>query len=152
MRMDGLDRKILSLLADDGRLTVTQVAERVGLSVSACHRRVRALEESGAILGYRAVIAGDSVGLGFEAIVLVSMLAADRVTLDAFEQAVAQVPNVLSAERLFGEPDYLMRVAARDLQDYQALYDDRLSSLPGVKRLHSTLVMKAVVQPRMNLL
>jgi DNA-binding Lrp family transcriptional regulator len=146
--MDATDRKILALLQQDGRLTVTELAERVGLSVSPCHRRVRALEESGAIAGYRAVIDGSVLGMGFEAIVLVSMHAADRASLDEFEAAVAAVPNVLSAERLFGEPDYLMRVVARDLADYQAMYDEQLATLPGVQRLHSTLVMKSIVEHR----
>jgi DNA-binding Lrp family transcriptional regulator len=76
------------------------------------------------------------------------MCGADRATVDAFEQAVATVPEVLAAQRLFGEPDYLLRVIARDLPAFQKIYDDRLATLPGVQRLSSTLVMKSVVENR----
>jgi DNA-binding Lrp family transcriptional regulator len=73
---------------------------------------------------------------------------ADRGTVDAFQQAVAAVPHVLAAQRLFGDPDYLLRVIARDLPAFQKLYDERLATLPGVQRLSSTLVMKSVVENR----
>ena len=74
------------------------------------------------------------------------MHSADRDTLAAFEGAVVEVPHVLQAQRLFGDPDFLLRVIARDLPDFQRLYDERLSALPGVRRLTSTLVMKSVVE------
>lgn len=146
--MDAVDRKILAELQRDGRLTVTELAERVRLSVSPCHRRLRALERSGAIGGYRAHLDAKTLGLTFEALVFVVMRASDRKTLDAFELAVAQVPQVLQAQRLFGEPDYLLRVITRDLPAFRALYDDELSTLAGVQRLSSTLVMKSVVEDR----
>ena len=76
------------------------------------------------------------------------MRAADRDTVDAFEQAVAAIPHVLQAQRLFGDPDYLLRVITRDLPAFQQLYDERLATLPGVQRLSSTLVMKSVVENR----
>jgi DNA-binding Lrp family transcriptional regulator len=146
--MDQVDRQILAELQHDGRLTVTELAERVRISVSPCHRRVRALERSGVISGYRAHLDAPILGLSFEALVFVTMKSADRVTVDAFEQAVAAVPNVLQAQRLFGDPDYLLRVITRDLPDFQHLYDDRLATLPGVQRLSSTLVMKSIVENR----
>lgn len=146
--MDAVDRKILAELQQDGRLTVTELAERVQLSVSPCHRRVRALERSGAIAGYRAFLDPKILGLGFEALVFVTMTAADRDTLDSFEGAVLASPNVLEAQRLFGDPDYLLRVIARDLPDFQRLYDDTLATLPGVQKLSSTLVMKTVSENR----
>lgn len=144
-RMDAVDREILATLQQDGRLTVTELAERVGLSVSPCHRRLRALERSGVISAYRAVVEPASVGLTFEALVLVSMRAADRATVSAFEDAVAAIPGVVRAQRLFGDPDYLLQVVAADLAAYQELYDEQISTLPGVQRLNSTLVMKSVV-------
>ena len=146
--MDQVDRQILAELQQDGRLTVTELAERVRISVSPCHRRVRALERSGVISGYRAHLDAPMLGLSFEALVFVTMKSADRVTVDAFEQAVAAVPNVLQAQRLFGDPDYLLRVITRDLPDFQRLYDDRLATLPAVQRLSSTLVMKSIVENR----
>ncbi|MFC8596792.1 Lrp/AsnC family transcriptional regulator [Isoptericola sp. NPDC057191] len=140
--MDQIDREILSLLQDDGRMSTTDLAARVGLSLSTCHRRLRALESSGAIAHYRAVVAPDAVGLTFEALVFVTMRRTDVEAVAGFEAAVAAVPNIVDAQRLFGEPDYLLRVLTRDLAAYQELFDTALGSLPGVQRLTSTLVMK----------
>lgn len=144
--VDALDRKILAELQRDGRLTVTDLAERVGLSVSPCHRRLRALEQAGAISGYRAHLDAKALGLTFEALVFVTMSGADRRTIDAFEQAVAAISHVQQAQRLFGDPDYLLRVITRDLPAFQEVYDERLATLPGVRRMRSTLVMKTVVE------
>jgi len=146
--MDALDRKILAELQQDGRLTVTELAERVGLSLSPCHRRLRALEQSGAISGYHAHLDANALGLTFEALVFVTMRAADRDTVAAFEQAVAATPHILQAQRLFGDPDYLLRVISAALPAFLELYDNRLATLPGVQRLNSTLVMKSVVDNR----
>jgi len=146
--MDVVDRKILALLQGDGRLTVTELAAQVGLSVSPCHRRVRELERSGAIRGYRAVADAGALGLSFEALVFVTMRREDRETLLAFEEGLASIPNVVQAERLFGDPDYLLRVVTADLAGYQRLQDEKLTALPGVQRMTSTLVMKRVVPDR----
>jgi DNA-binding Lrp family transcriptional regulator len=146
--MDTIDRKILAELQQDGRLTITELAERVRLSLSPCHRRLRALEQSGAISGYRAHLDAHALGLTFDAIVFVTMRSSRRDTLAAFEQATADIPNVLQAQRLFGEPDYLLRIVTRDLAAFQQLYDRQLAALPGVQRLTSTLVMKSIVENR----
>ncbi|MGW3485513.1 Lrp/AsnC family transcriptional regulator [Rhodococcus indonesiensis] len=146
--MDRVDREILAALQKDGRLTVTELADRVRLSISPCHRRLRALEASGAIRGYRAQLDAHTLGLAFEALVFVTMHAADRATLDAFESAVVDMDHVLQAQRLFGDPDYLLRVVARDLTSFQELYDERLATLPGVQRMSSTLVMKSIAEDR----
>ncbi|WP_420312774.1 Lrp/AsnC family transcriptional regulator [Streptomyces sp. YS-B37] len=146
--MDALDRKILTELQLDGRLTITELAARVQLSVSPCHRRLRDLERQGAIRGYRAVVDPAAVGLNFEALVFVTLRWETPDTVTAFEEAVSAVPHVLQAQRLFGEPDYLLRVATADLDAFQQLYDRQLARLPGVHRLTSTLVMKNVVQDR----
>jgi DNA-binding Lrp family transcriptional regulator len=146
--MDAVNRKILALLQEDGRLTITELAERVGLSISPCHRRVRELERSGAIRGYRAVVDAEAIGLGFEAIVFITMRQEDRETLMGFEEGLAAIPQVVQAERLFGDPDYLLRVVTADLAAYQRLQDERLSVLPGVLRMTSTLVMKRIVHSR----
>jgi DNA-binding Lrp family transcriptional regulator len=148
MNVDRVDRQILAELQRDGRLTLTELAERVGLSLSPCHRRLRALERSGAISGYHAHLDANALGLTFEALVFVTMRRGDRATVDAFEQAVAAIPHIRQAQRLFGEPDYLLRVITADLPAYQDVYDNRLATLPGVQRLSSTLVMKSVVENR----
>jgi DNA-binding Lrp family transcriptional regulator len=146
--MDTIDRKILALLQEDGRLTVTDLAARVGLSLSPCHRRLRELERDGTIRGYRAVVDADAVGLKFQALMFVTMRQEDRDTLLAFEAAVARIPNIVQAQRLFGDPDYLLRIVTADLAAYQQLEDDTLAALPGIQRLNSTLVMKHVVNDR----
>ena len=146
--MDDVDKRILAELQRDGRLTLTELAERVRLSVSPCHRRLRALEHSGAIAGYHAQLDAAALGLTFEALVFVTMRYEDRETVASFEQRVTEIPNVLQAQRLFGDPDYLLRVVTRDLPAYQQLYDEHLATLPGVQRLSSTLVMKSLVEAR----
>jgi DNA-binding Lrp family transcriptional regulator len=125
-------------------MSVTDVAARVRLSLSSCHRRVRDLERSGAIQGYRAVVDPAAVGLEFESILFVSLARHDRASVAEFEAAVDALPAVVEAERLFGEPDYLLRVLTRDLASYQELYDVSLASMPSVQRLTSTLVMKRI--------
>jgi len=90
----------------------------------------------------------DAVGLGFEALVFATMRRGDRDTVAAFEEAVTAIPHVVLAQRLFGDPDYLLRVVSADLRAFQRLYDERLATLPGVRRLTSTLVMKQVVGDR----
>jgi DNA-binding Lrp family transcriptional regulator len=146
--VDSIDRKILAVLQREGRLTLTELADRVQLSLSPCHRRLRALERNGTIQGYRAVVDPVALGITFEALVFVTMRQEDRETLLGFEKAVSEIPNVLLAQRLFGDPDYLLRIVTADLTAYQELEDDVLAALPGVQRLNSTLVMKRVVTDR----
>ncbi|MGL6245903.1 Lrp/AsnC family transcriptional regulator [Pseudomonas sp.] len=146
--MDRIDRKILSELQKDGRLSVTELADRVGLSLSPCHRRVRALEDSGVLLGYRAQLDPGALGLNFSAMVFATLREGDRKAVEAFETALIEIPQVVDAQRLFGEPDYLLHVVAQDLPAFQRLYDESLSTLPNVQRLTSTLVMKRVIQDR----
>lgn len=146
--MDDIDRKILAELQEDGRLTVTELADRVRLTPAPCHRRLRELERNGVITGYRAVLDPAAVGLGFEVLVSVTMDREDAETVAAFEAALAAVPEIRHAERLFGDPDYLLRVVTTDLAAYQRLQDDRLTALPGVQRMTSTLVMKRIVHER----
>ncbi|KAG9595403.1 hypothetical protein KCV01_g9925, partial [Aureobasidium melanogenum] len=146
--MDKFDRKILSELQSDGRLTVTELADRVGLSLSPCHRRLRALEDDGVIRGYRADLDPAAVGLRFYAVIFVTLKETSEGTVRAFEEALVEVGEVVHAQRLFGEPDYLMHVVTHDLPSFQVLWDRNLATLPGVLRLTSTLVMKEVVPPR----
>ncbi len=146
--MNTIDRQILSELQNDARLSLTELAERVRISLSSCHRRVRELERSGVISNYRAHLNPKAIGLTFEALIFVTMREGGGRILAEFEKAVTELPNVLDAQRLFGDPDYLLTVIARDLESFQQLYDDTLTALPGVQRLSSTLVMKSVVNDR----
>lgn len=146
--MDDVDRNILAALQADGRLSVTELAERVRLSLSPCHRRLRTLERSGAIAGYHARLDAQALGLTFEALLFVTMSGATRDIIATFEQAALEIPNIVLAQRLFGEPDYLLRVVTKDLVAFQELYDERLSALPGMQRIASTLIMKTVIEDR----
>jgi DNA-binding Lrp family transcriptional regulator len=146
--VDAVDRKIIAELQAEGRLTVTELAERVSLSVAPCHRRLRELERTKVIRGYRAIVDPAAIGLGFEVLIQVTMDREDATTITRFESGLAGIPEVRHAERLFGDPDYLVRVATPDLASYQVLRDEKLAALPGVQRLTSTIVMKRVVDDR----
>ena len=140
--MDDLDRAIVEQLQLDGRMSATALAGKIGLSVAPCHRRMRELERTGVITGYQAVIDPEKIGLGFEALVFVTLK--DRAHLREFEAAVEGEDLIVDAQRLFGEPDFLLRVFARDLAHYQRVYDDVLVELPGVEKLTSTIVMRNI--------
>ncbi|MBS0850549.1 Lrp/AsnC family transcriptional regulator [Enterobacter sp. JGM127] len=146
--MDRTDKKIIAELQADGRLSLTELADKVGLSLSPCHRRVKSLEETGIISGYRAQVDTAKLGLSFSVIVFVSLEKADRKAVSSFEEAVVEVPEIITAQRLFGNPDYMLHVLTRDMESFQRLYDLDLSALPGVQRLTSTLIMKTVVNNR----
>jgi DNA-binding Lrp family transcriptional regulator len=146
--VDDVDRAILAELQVEGRLTVTELADRVRLTPGPCLRRLRELERSGVITGYRAVVDPAVVGMGFEALVQITMERGDAETVASFEAAVVDLPEVRHAERLFGDPDYLLRVVAPDLDSFATLRDQRLATLPGVHRLTSTIVMKRIVENR----
>ncbi|PQZ93567.1 AsnC family transcriptional regulator [Arthrobacter sp. MYb227] len=138
--IDAIDRAMLRRIQEDGRITATALAGEVGLTVAPCHRRLKDLETQGVIRGYSADVDPAKVGLGFEALVFVTLK--DRQNMKAFEAELQGVAAVVEAQRLFGEPDFLLRVMAADLTAYQLLYDDVLVGLPGVEKLTSTIVMK----------
>jgi len=102
--VDAIDRKILALVQFEGRLTVTELAVRIGLSVSPCHRRLRELERSGAISGYRAIVDPEAVGLRFQALVFVTMRQEDRETLLGFERAITEVSQVVQTQGFLATP------------------------------------------------
>lgn len=146
--MDRADSNILAELQQDGRISLTDLAERVGISLSSCQRRVRALEQEGVISGYRANLDPSKFGLNFSAIVFVTLREGDRQAVNSFETAIKEIPQIIQAQRLFGDPDYLLYVITHDLPAFQRLYDEKLSGLAGVQRLTSTLIMKTVVKDR----
>ena len=142
--MDRLDRAILSHLQDDGRLSNVELAERVRLSPSACLRRVRNLERDGVIAGYHAVIDPRAVGRGFEITVHATLLMRNRETIETFEAAVIELDEVIECRRMYGDPDYLMRVAVKDAEAYEQFLINVLADLPGIARMTSQFTMKLV--------
>ncbi|MER5886474.1 Lrp/AsnC family transcriptional regulator [Streptomyces sp. NPDC001941] len=144
--MDQIDRDILRELQRDGRLTNQELAQRVGLSASPCMRRVRQLEADGVIQGYRAVVNPEAVGRGFEVLVSIEVRR-DRGTVEAFEEALQEIPDVIEAYRLFGSPGCLLRIAVADLKAYERLWIERLTALAGVTEVNSQIIMKRVKEP-----
>jgi Lrp/AsnC family leucine-responsive transcriptional regulator len=142
--MDDIDRKILWELQRDARISNVELAERVGLSPSPCLRRVRQLEESGTIRNYRAGLDHSALDCGFETFISFIMKREDRDNMVDFEERVARLPHVKEAHRLFGDPDYLLRVAVKDVGAYERFYSEVLCDLPGVLRVTSHVIMKEV--------
>jgi DNA-binding Lrp family transcriptional regulator len=142
--VDELDREILRHLQLDGRLANVELAERVRLSPSSCLRRVRALEHAGVIRGYHADIDPATVGRGFEVTVHVELTLKDRATVEAFEERIAAFEEVVECRRMFGLPDYVVRVAVADQAAYEAFYMNKLGELPGLARVNSQFTMKMV--------
>ena len=142
---DELDRKIMRELVKDARISHVLLSERVGLSPTACARRLQNLEQSGVIRGYSAEI--DATGLGFMMTVLVH-ITLDRQSEDAlgqFEKEIKKCPDVVSCYLMSGSDDYLVQVQARDMEDYERIHNQHLSRLPGVVRLHSSFAMRSVI-------
>ncbi len=145
MQIDNFDRKIVAALAADGRMTTVDLASRVGLSPSACTRRLQSLEANGVVTGYRATIDAEAIGLGITAFVEITLDRQNDESLRTFERALAECPNVLSCHLMSGTSDYLIRVAARDLHDFQQLHATVLGHLPGVARIESKFALREVI-------
>lgn len=142
--LDALDRRILAVLQRDGRISNQQLAERVHLSASACSRRVARLEESGVIAGYVALLDPAIAGRGTTVFVQVSLLRQSQEDMAAFEEAAAQCEDVMECYLMSGEADYLVKVAVRDLADFERVHARSLSRMPGVARIQSSFVLRTV--------
>lgn len=145
--LDAVDREILFQLGRNGRLSNVELAKRVGLTPPPCLRRVKRLEEAGVITGYRAVVDPEAVGRALEVLVDVEVYANDRKSFEQFENTVASYDEVVECRRMYGRPDYFLRVAVADHAAYEAFLTEKLSGLPAVLRLTSHLTMKAVKVP-----
>lgn len=139
--LDPIDRKILRELTDDGRITNAALSDRVGLSASACLRRVQLLERSGIIAGYRAVLDQRALGNGFTAYVAVGLSAHTKTEQEAFERAMADSPEVRECHNITGIHEYLLRVEVGDIQAYKSFHTDTLGALPSVTTISSFIVM-----------
>lgn len=142
--LDAIDREILFHLRQDGRLTNVELAKRVGLTPPPCLRRVKRLEEAGVITGYRAVINPQALGRDLEVLIDVEIYAQDRKSFQDFEDTVASYDEVIEFRRMYGRPDYFLRVAVADHAAYEAFLTEKLSGLPAVLRLESHLTMKKI--------
>ena len=145
---DPTDIRILETLQADGRITNQDLAERAHLSASACLRRVRRLEEDGVIEGYSARLNPSAVGRASSIFIEITLTSQSEAVLDAFERAIADVPDVMECYLMAGDFDYLVRVAASSAEDYERIHKDFLSRLPGVARIRSMFTMRAVCKKR----
>jgi len=146
MELDRYDRRILEVLQKDGRISNQELAERIGLSPSPCLRRVRALEESGLITGYRALLDAGRLGLSLMALIHISM---DRHTPERFanfEAQVAALPEVMECLLVTGQDaDYQLKVVVSDMDAFQALLLEKITRIEGVSGVHSSFVLRRVV-------
>ncbi len=142
--MDAVDARILRALQRDSSRPVAELASAVGLSPSACHRRVKLLEKAGVIAGYAARLDRRALGLEVEVIVEVTLEKPGEAGMDAFESAVAESESVVECVKVSGSTDYLLRVAARDLDDFERIHRDLLARLPGVARTETRFVLRTV--------
>lgn len=142
--LDATDRRILALLQRDGRLSNADLAARIALSPSACHRRVKRLEAEGVIREYAALLNPRAVGRSATVFVEITLTAQSEEALDAFETAVAEAPDVLECHLMAGSADYLLKIAARDSEHYAQIHRRWLTRLPGVAQMHSSFALRTV--------
>jgi Lrp/AsnC family leucine-responsive transcriptional regulator len=142
--LDRFDQSILSELARDGRISITDLAKRIGLSKSPTQARLRRLEESGIIIGYRALL--DPIRLGLDHVAFVEVRLSDtrEAALTAFNQAVAKVPEIEQAHMIAGNFDYLLKVRSRDMAEYRKFLGEVVSTLPHVANTSTYVAMEAV--------
>ncbi|GGA93925.1 Lrp/AsnC family transcriptional regulator [Allosediminivita pacifica] len=144
MEPDETDRRILRVLQGRGRLSNAELSEQVNLSASACHRRVQRLEESGVISGYVALLDARKMGLATTVYVEITLNAQANEVLDAFEKAVARVPDVLECHLMAGTADYILKVVAEDAEDFARIHRQYLTRLPGVAQMKSSFALRTV--------
>lgn len=140
-QIDQIDEKILRILVRDGRISNLALADRVGLSPSACLRRVQELERRGVISGYRAVVDPLKVGRGFTAYITVGLNDHSKASQEAFERAISRSPEVRECHNITGAVEYLLRVEATDLAAYKIFHTEILGTLPQVNAITSYVVM-----------
>lgn len=142
--LDATDNRILAALQRDGRMTNADLAQKVNLSASACHRRVQRLEEEGVIKGYVALLDLRKVDLPTTVFVEITLSGQADELLEAFERAVRTIPNVLECNLMAGSADYLLKVVAQDTDDFARIHRQQLAKLPGVAQMQSSFSLRTV--------
>lgn len=142
--MDRLDYRILSTLQKDGQISMVRLSEKVGLSLSACHRRVKMMEASGTISNYAAVVDRKSIGLELQVFIEIKLTSHYREAQNAFEDKIQAMPDVLECHMVSGEFDYLIRVAVSNPQEYEDFYRNRLSQVPSIAQVKTLLSLSTL--------
>jgi len=144
--LDAVDRRILSALRHEGRLTMNELAEKVGLSPSPCWTRVKRMEASGVISGYAAVLNHNALGMSDMVLVEITLDRHDEALLDRFGEALIRMPEVLEAYLVTGEYDYLIKVAVSGTEDYERFLRERLYRIEGIRSSRSVFALRALKQ------
>lgn len=144
--LDATDRRILTVLQRDGRISNADLSEQVNLSPSACHRRVQRLEEDGYIAAYVALIDARRIGKPTTVFVEITLQGQADDLLDAFESAITRVPDVLECHLMAGTADYLLKIIVEDTEDFARIHRQFLSRLPGVRQMQSSFALRTVVK------
>ena len=144
--LDATDRRILSVLQKNGRITNAELSDQINLSPSACHRRVQRLEEEGFIAAYVALLDNRRMGRPTTVFVEITLQSQAEDLLDAFEREVARVPDILECHLMAGTADYLIKIMAMDTEDFARIHRKFLSRLPGVRQMQSSFALRTVVQ------
>ncbi len=142
--MDDIDRRILRTLQRDSSRPVAELAAEVGLSASACHRRVKLLEEAGIIAGYAARLDRRALGFPVQVLVAITLSSQSEEALSAFEKAVTRFDEILECHLTTGQADYFLRVVARDVADYENIHRNCLGRLPGVARIETIFTLRSI--------
>lgn len=142
--LDATDRRILTVLQKDGRITNAELSERINLSPSACHRRVQRLEEEGYIGSYVALLDARRMGKPTTVFVEITLQSQSDEVLDAFEREVARVPDMLECHLMAGTADYLLKILAQDTEDFARIHRQYLTRLPGVAQMQSSFALRTV--------
>lgn len=142
--MDQTDTKILRALQRDSNRPVADLAGELGLSPSACHRRIKSLEAAGIIKGYSARLSRRKLGFNILVFVEITLRSQERSVLEGFEAAVRASPDILECHLTSGQADYTLRVAARDMDDYDRIHRDCLAALPDVSAMHTTFALRPI--------
>jgi DNA-binding Lrp family transcriptional regulator len=141
---DKIDKILLTELQKNSRRSVAELAALAALSPSACHRRIKLLEEGGAIEGYTAKLNREALGLANEFFVEVSLASQTEEAFAKFEKAIQREPEILECHLMSGQFDYLLRIAATNATDYERIHRSKISRLPGVQRIQSSLALRTV--------
>jgi Lrp/AsnC family transcriptional regulator, leucine-responsive regulatory protein len=144
--LDATDRRILTVLQKNGRITNAELSEQINLSPSSCHRRVERLEKDGFIAGYVALLDARRMGRPTTVFVEITLQGQADELLDAFEREVARVPDILECHLMAGTADYLIKILAEDTEDFARIHRQFLSRLPGVRQMQSSFALRTVVK------
>lgn len=143
-KLDDIDRKILSILQQEGRITNNELSSKVGLTTTPTFERVKRMEREGVIKGYSTVVDREAVDMGFSAFVTVTLSIHQLKLMEEFNRAVMELPEIMACYNTTGEGDFLLHVVARDVKHYEQIMRTKLATLPDVQKLHTSIVLNTI--------